>query len=224
MGQIKDLVGQRFGRLTVVEFAGVRGRNSYWKCVCDCGETIVTKSSYLTSGDTKSCGCLKLERISNLTAKHNMSKTKIFGVWATMLRRCFTPTNKKFSDYGGRGIKVCDEWRDNFKAFYEYVSNLEHYGEEGYSLDRINNDGDYEPGNVRWATLKEQGRNKRNNVFVEYDGEKMTLKEAADRSGLKYSTLYRRYCQGWNEQSLFASVNQSAAFAAIADSEKHKER
>lgn len=123
-----------------------------------------------------------------------------------MNHRCFNENDKNFSNYGGRGITVCDEWRKDFVAFYEYVSKLEHFGEDGYSLDRINNDGNYEPGNVRWANRVEQGRNKRNNVIVEYDGKNMTLTETAERSGISYNVLQWRYSHGWRGEKLFQPV------------------
>ena len=123
-----------------------------------------------------------------------------------MKARCFNPNRRGFCNYGGRGITVCDEWRDNFQAFFDCVSKLEHFGEEGYSLDRVDVNGNYEPQNVRWATRKEQGRNKRNNVIVEYKGEKMTLAEAAEKSGIKKKILETRHERGWSDRNLFADV------------------
>ena len=202
---IKDLRGQRFGWLTVVEFAGTKNSNAYWKCRCDCRNVCTVNGVHLRRGYTQSCGCLRREN-SGCTPKHGLSSSKIYGVWQRMRHRCFNKNDKNFSQYGGRGIKVCDEWRNDFQAFYDCVSKLEHFGEEGYSFDRINNDGNYEPSNVRWATMKEQNRNRRSNVVVEYKGKKVSLKEAAELSGIKYLTLFQRYHRGWRDAQLFNPV------------------
>ncbi|MBR4031128.1 MAG: hypothetical protein IKJ07_00150 [Clostridia bacterium] len=203
---IKDLTGQRFGRLTVIEFAGSKNRRAYWKCKCDCGNICVINGHNLGTGNTKSCGCLHDERIIKDSITHGQSGTKIYRTWKDMKARCFNPNRRGFCNYGGRGITVCDEWRDNFQAFFDCVSKLEHFGEEGYSLDRVDVNGNYEPQNVRWATRKEQGRNKRNNVIVEYKGEKMTLAEAAEKSGIKKKILETRHERGWSDRNLFADV------------------
>ena len=162
MGNIKDLAGQRFGRLLVIEQDGKDShRNIRWKCKCDCGNIKVILSGHLVSGRTKSCGCFMNEaRIINNTT-HGMSETPLYNVWRGMRSRCYLNTSRSYQDYGGRGIKVCEEWKDDFQAFYDYVSQLPHFGETGYSLDRINNDGNYEPGNVKWSTRKEQANNRR---------------------------------------------------------------
>lgn len=160
--RIPVLVGERFGRLVTVAYAG-KGKDSrhQFLCRCDCGNETIVLEKHLRNGNTKSCGCLKKDVWREENVTHGLSKTRIYRVWATMKDRCFRPNSQKFKDYGNRGITVCDEWKDSFEAFYGYVSKLPHYGEEGYSLDRINNDGNYEPGNVRWATAETQSNNRR---------------------------------------------------------------
>lgn len=162
MGKIKCLKGQRFGRLVVLEQDGRdKNRNIKWKCRCDCGNIKTVLSGHLVSGRTKSCGCYMNEaRIINNTT-HGMSKTPLYNAWRGMLSRCLLKTSMSYKNYGGRGITVCDEWKDDFQSFYDYVSQLPHFGEKGYSLDRINNNGNYEPGNVKWSTRKEQANNRR---------------------------------------------------------------
>ena len=123
-----------------------------------------------------------------------------------MKQRCYNPNNKRYKDWGARGIKVCDRWKDSFENFYEDVSTLEHFGEKGYSLDRINNNGNYEPDNVRWADKKTQGRNRRTNHIVEYQGQKMCLKDAAEKSGINYEALRGRYKRGDRGERLFRPV------------------
>lgn len=217
MGKIKDLRGQRFGRLTVIKFVCVENKNSVWECRCDCGNICNASACHLKNGHTQSCGCLHRERTSAARAIHKMTRTRIYSIWYEMKRRCFNKKRSNYERYGGRGITVYDEWRENFQAFYEYVSKLEHYGEEGYSLDRIDNNGNYEPGNLRWATAKEQGRNRRSNVLVTYRGKQMTLMDAAEQSGVPYTALIQRYNNGWSEKNLFAPVNQSIAFENLEE-------
>ena len=157
-----DLTGKRFGKLTVIE----RTQNdlsygSKWLCRCDCGNTVVVLSNNLRRGNTRSCGCLKLD----LQTKHGKWGSKVYKAWDNMRERCVSSAPRYEKYYGARGISVCDEWMESFDAFYEYVSALPHFGENGRSLDRINNDGNYEPGNVRWATASEQMRNRRKHVL-----------------------------------------------------------
>lgn len=130
-----------------------------------------------------------------LEFKEKEQRNKLRQRWHSMRVRCYCETAPNYKNYGGRGIKVCDEWLDpekGFENYFEYVSNLPHFGEEDYSLDRIDNNGNYEPGNVRWATTKTQVRNRRNAIWVEYEGEKIPLGEAAEKSGLSYQLLISR--------------------------------
>lgn len=160
--RVIDLTGKRFGRLTVVG----RSQNdlaygSKWMCKCDCGNTIVVLSNNLRRGNTQSCGCLRQE----LRLKHGKWGSKVYKAWDNMRERCVSSAPRYEKYYGSRGITVCDEWMRSFDAFYEYVSKLPHFGEKGRTLDRINNDGNYEPGNVRWATNSEQMKNRRKRVL-----------------------------------------------------------
>lgn len=203
---LKNLVGKRFGRLTVVELVGQREDNrALWRCSCECGGECIVSSNCLQSGQTKSCGCLLREVTIARSTIHEMSYTKIYRTWRGMLNRCNDQNNPI---YGGRGIKVCDEWQKDFVAFYNHVSKLEHFEEDGYTLDRIDFNGNYEPGNLRWATPKEQARNKRTNVIVEYDGEEMTLQEAGERSGISYDILKKRWQNGIRGEGLFKPVRE----------------
>lgn len=204
---LKDLIGQRFGRLTVTEYVGTnKTRHSLWKCRCDCGNEIVVAGGNLKKGNTKSCGCLHNE---GRKPNHGMANTKIYRVWIGIKKRCLNTNSTDYKDYGGRGIKVCSEWLDDFQSFYDYVSKLEHFGEEGYTLDRIDNSGNYEPNNVRWADRNTQARNKRNNHFLEYKGKKMTLAEVAENSGIDRGALNSRLKRGDIGDRLFRPVRQS---------------
>ena len=203
-GKFKDLTEMTFGKLTVLECVGnTKGGHAQWLCRCECGNEVIVASSHLKSEHTKSCGCLQRNKVGMLNKKHGMRGTKIYNTWKSIKKRCFNPNCKDFGSYGGRGIKMFEAWINDFQAFYDYVSKLPHYGEAGYSLDRINNNGNYEPNNLRWATAKEQGRNKRNNRIVQYDGEKMCLAEAVEKSNIQLGTVIRRISRGEKGEFLF---------------------
>lgn len=164
----KDLTGMCFGRLKAIQKTDERKNGSIvWKCVCECGNEAFIQAGSLTSGRTKSCGCIQKEKASSIAKtgsnrrKHGMEGTHIYFIWQAMKKRCGNPNCDNYSNYGARGITVCDEWKNSFESFYDYVSKLPHFGEEGYSLDRINNDGNYEPSNVKWSTKFEQTHNRR---------------------------------------------------------------
>lgn len=189
-----DLSNKTFGRLTVIERAPNKGKYTMWKCVCNCpNKTIcIVRGELLKRGETQSCGCLHKESLAKMATKHGMRHTKIYAVWVVMRDRCYNSNNKDYADYGGRGITVYPSWKDNIEPFYEYVSKLPHFEEKGYSLERIDNNRNYEPGNVKWADKYEQANNKRNNHLLEYKGKKQTLAMWAKEKGFAYSKLESR--------------------------------
>lgn len=157
-----DLTGRQFGRLTVLRYAGSVNRKTRWECVCSCG--VIKNITYqnLMRGHTKSCGCLHIDELKART-KHGGRHTTEYNAWCGMRQRCTNPRTVRWKDYGGRGIKVCAEWMHDFAAFLRDVG---HRPSSDHTLDRINNDGNYEPGNVRWATRSEQSINRRPFVIL----------------------------------------------------------
>lgn len=199
----KDITGQRFGRLVVIAFVDVAtNKQSRWLCECDCGTRKVIRSTSLMKGNTSSCGCLREELRGKPSVTHGQSRTETYNIWSGMLSRCFNQNATKYPDYGGRGITVCDRWR-KFENF------LEDMGErpEGKSLDRYpDNDGDYEPGNCRWASLLQQANNKRSNIILTNDGKTMTLGQWSRHLGIPMKLLRSRYYKGIRPPNLFRSL------------------
>jgi hypothetical protein len=198
------MTGQRFGRLTVLRFAGVKWNSSSWLCQCDCGNTVEPLRENLTNGQTTSCGCFRREfsRDKALTHGHTAAidgerfETPEYATWSRIKRRCFNQNDKDYPDYGGRGITICDEWRDNFQAFFDYVGKRP---SRVHSIDRFpDKDGDYRPGNVRWATPSQQARNRRTNRIVHFMGREMALAEACEIAGMKSHTVAKRMAKGWS--------------------------
>lgn len=195
MARRENLIGMRFGRLTVIDFYDKdKGGHSQWVCECDCGNTSIVRGYSLKSGAIISCGCYWKERLVECNTRHNISKThpKLYSEYYNMIKRCYDEKCKNYRNYGFRGIRVCDRWREDIRNFYEDVSILPHFEEDGYSLDRIDNDGNYTPSNVRWATNREQNLNRRNTIYYEYNGESRTLLEWSEIFDIPYTILYHR--------------------------------
>ena len=191
-----DLTGKRFGKLVVKEYAGTHKRESMWKCQCDCGEICYTVSSKLKKGKKKSCGCSRNELAAESNTKHGLAGTRIYGIYRNMIYRCEFPNAACYENYGGRGIRVCDQWRNDFIKFYEWSMNNGY--EDHLTIDRIDNDKDYEPSNCRWATRMQQQNNRRDNHFLTYNGETHTITEWGRIVGLSDSLIRGRIKCGWS--------------------------
>lgn len=186
-----NLIKHTFERLTVLESMGSdKHRKQIYKCQCKCGKIVIVGASDLLRGNNKSCGCLRLENITRLNATHMKSKTLLHQVWLAMKGRCFNKNNKAYKNYGGRGIIVCNEWKNDFQIFYDWA--VENGYSEGLTIERKNNDKNYEPYNCKWATRKEQNSNTRRTHFIEYNGISMTMTEWAKYLEIKYHTLANR--------------------------------
>ena len=208
MSKFIDLTGQRYGRLLVVERMGTaQSGHALWLCKCDCGTSYTVSSNRLNSG-TKSCGCLQKERSSFAARKrkgvrypkrYNIGKEngRLYQCYKDMVNRCYKVNNKRYETYGGRGIKVCSEWLNDFYSFRDWA--LTNGYTDNLTLDRVDVEGNYEPANCRWASQKTQNNNRRNNVVVTYNGETMTLHELSERyTDVPYKTLWKRINAGWS--------------------------
>lgn len=200
INDLKFEIGNRYGRLTVVGWGGrADGGHRMWRCRCDCGTEKEVRGRYLRKGIVVSCGCARREQALKMghgTRRHGhaVAETAEYKAWSNAKSRCLNPRHRQFANYGGRGITVAAEWLNDFPAF------LAHIGPKpgrGYTLERIENERGYEPGNVRWATMREQINNTRANRIVEVQGQRMTLAQAIRLLGLKSSTVRQRLANGW---------------------------
>ena len=196
MGALINLAGKRFGMLTVIKRASQNGKQGEpkWLCRCDCGNTAIAYGRQLREGKTKSCGCMRYIPTMQPHYIHGGAKTRLFRIWQLMISRCTCKTNSDYRKYGKRGISVCDEWKSSFISFRDWA--LSHGYSDSLSIDRINNGGNYEPTNCRWATEKQQARNKRNTIYVLMDGRKTSLCDACDMLHINIKRAYYRYDMG----------------------------
>lgn len=199
---IDDYIGKKNNMLTVIGIAERLPNDNKWylECQCDCGNTIRLLPYQFKKGQVKSCGCLKKNSPARVDGR---TLNPLYGTWFQMISRCENPNDKKYYRYGARGIKVCPEWHDfnNFSAWSDSVGGRP----EGFTLDRINNDGDYCPENCRWASSFQQANNKSSNIVLEFNGKSQTLKEWSVETGLKWSLLHNRYLRGWSVEDMLTT-------------------
>lgn len=215
MGKYTDITGQRFNRLLVIKRAEDRIKNDgrheiRWMCKCDCGNVIYTNYHSLVSGNTKSCGCLRKEVMTEKNTKHSCAsrdnKDRLYGVWLGMKARCYNPNNVHYNIYGGKGIVVCDEWRNDYIAFKNWAySNGYDENADSYqcTIDRIDLSKGYYPDNCRWVNQKIQTNNMSINHIIEYKGEAHTLSQWADILNMSYKALEHRINRNWEIERAF---------------------
>ena len=190
-----NMIGKKYGRLTVLEQRGIDQRGEYlWLCRCDCGNMVVRKGHDIRTGRTKSCGCIHQESIT----KHGMSDTRLYSIWHAMNQRCFNANNSRYANYGGRNITVCDDWRDSFETFRDWA--MANGYRDDLTIDRIDVNGSYSPGNCQWITNKEQQNNRRNNRMIEFNGEKKSLQQWAEKLNINNRALRKRIRSGWTKE------------------------
>ena len=197
-------VGERYGMLKVLKSsARTNSGRLQFECLCDCGNTTIAESSNIERGRTSSCGCYRTQS----RYRHNMVNSSEYQSWCALRVRCYNKKSDHYKDYGGRGIKVCDSWLESFNNFFD---DMGYKPNRRYSIDRINNDGDYTPSNCRWAKKKIQARNKRNNHILSYNGESHPITEWEEKLGFKQGTVKSRIYYGWDiERALTEPVRKT---------------
>lgn len=205
--QLQDLVGRRFGRLTVIESIElVYKRGMKWRCACDCGQITAVITNSLNSGHTKSCGCLHREKSSEVGRQINLShgdarqgrQEPEYTVWSRMKRRCYNKRDDAYRYYGGKGVVVCDEWKNSYTAF---LRDMGRRPTPHHQIDRIDSNGDYEPDNCRWVTRLQQAGNKTNNRYLSACGQTLTVTEWSHKTGLPMKLIHNRITRGWSDEA-----------------------
>ena len=198
----QDLSGKRFGRLIAIErvedyVLPCGQKHTQWLCKCDCGRYKKITALSLKSGHCSSCGCYGLEK----RTKHGQYKSRLYRIYINMKKRCYDKNNKRYNDYGGRGITICEEWKNNFLSFYS-LANESGYN-DSLTIDRIDNNLSYSQLNCRWATTKEQSNNKRTSKKIKYNGKEQTVALWSEELHIDKSTLYHRLRRGWTVERAF---------------------
>lgn len=209
--KVKDLTGQRFGRLTVIGIDDRNTRKTYWNCLCDCGNIKSVRSDSLQSGAIRSCGCLKREQNEINLVNEEKKKVAKFGskfghlriheIWSNMKGRCYNKNDSRYSSYGGRGIDVCEEWKNDFFSFYKWA--MDNGYNDKLTIDRIDNNKGYYPDNCRWVDNKTQSRNRSTNINITIGNATKTLTEWCEIFELPYTTIRNRY-----ERNGFTTVDE----------------
>ena len=208
-----NIIGQKFGRLIVIEQSNNLHNRIAWLCKCNCGNYKVVTSSDLKKNKVKSCGCLRKETTSKTSLKnstHHLSNSRLYKVWKSMKQRCYNKNNTPYKKYGGRGIKVCNEWKNDFISFYNWAMRNgydESKTTKEQSIDRIDVNGNYEPNNCRLTTMKKQQNNRSNNRYIYYKNKKYTISELSSKLNINYATLLWRINNNWKEEELFIKTN-----------------
>lgn len=195
MSKFIDLTGKRYNHLFVIEKDNTKDNgNTYWKCKCDCGNFTSVSGKNLKANAVKSCGCLR-KTAPNKT--HGLSNTREYRKWVNIKKRCYDPSYAAYKNYGGRGIKMCDQWHNSFEAFYKWIK--EHRTSDDQSIDRIDNNGDYSPDNCRMTDAKVQANNRRMCHYYSHDGKTQTLMQWCEELGLDYKRTHNRIFKlGWD--------------------------
>lgn len=202
MSARKNLAGMKFGRLTVIESApntvSPSGKiRTRWICKCDCGKDCIVKTDHLRAGLTRSCGCLSEENRRTCNKTHGMAGTRIYKEWNSMRGRCNNPNNKRYGIYGGRGIKVCEEWNNSFEAFQKWA--MENGYTDELTIERIDVNGNYCPENCCWIPFSQQARNRRTSLrVIDKDGEEKLAMDIAERNGISMRIVSARIHGGWD--------------------------
>lgn len=206
MGNFIDLTGQKFGRLTVIERAPNKGKQTMWRCICSCSDKniCITRGADLKNGVIVSCGCKKREWITKNNITHGRKGTRLYNIWVSMKQRCHNPNSLNYRTYGAEGKIVCDEWLHDFQAFYNWsMANGYKYD---LTIERIDGTKGYSPENCKWATRKEQSNNTRRNFRVIYNGKEQTVKQLAEENNINYPKLLYRLNHNWSIEKALSTT------------------
>lgn len=209
-----DMTGKVVGRWLVIAPAANRGKNTRWLCRCTCGNERLVNLGSLQNNESQSCGCLRAELLVKSKFKHGESHNPLpspeYSTWRSLITRCYDPKRENYKNYGGRGITVYPEWRESFAAFLTYVGRKP---SPEHSINRINNNGNYEPGNVEWATPLDQSKNREYTIRLSIDGESKTISEWSKISGISHLTIYNRIKKGWEEkEAVFGNTQPGVGY------------
>lgn len=201
--RFKDLTGEKFGRLTVVkrieDHYYPSGRHDVqYRCMCDCGNAVNVLGIHLRSGHTSSCGCYRQEVSREKMTTHGKTNSRLYTIWKNIKGRCFYEGHDDYAYYGGRGITICSEWKDNFECFYKWA--MTHGYTDDLTIERVDVNLGYNPNNCKWIPRSEQSNNTRRNIIVTMNGETHTLKQWSSILGLKYGTIASRVKRGWTPE------------------------
>lgn len=217
--QVKNEIGNVYGRLVVIKAAESKNGKARWVCKCSCGKELVVGGDSLRNKGTKSCGCLNKDTCGDIFRTHGLSKTRLYTIYNDMKQRCYNKNSSEYNIYGGKGIKICDDWLLSFKNFYDWAI-LNGY-DKTFSLDRIDGNKNYTPENCRWATRKTQAVNRKTTIFIEDDGVKICLKDFCKKRNLKYKLVQSRLKKG---QSLDVVIQLAGLDLPYDIAELHTQR
>ncbi|MFF2531236.1 hypothetical protein ACFVS2_20250 [Brevibacillus sp. NPDC058079] len=205
---LEDITGRRFGRLVVVR----KIRSNTWECVCDCGEMTISCASLLRFGEKKSCGCYRKELLiesSIRNKKHGLSDHSLYNIWRTFNSRCYNPNQDGYENYGGKGIQVCKEWHD-FETFASWC--LKNGYEKNLILKRLDPNGDFSPSNCKFMTVVESSYYRVNTLWIHYKGNRITLRQLSEQTGIPLRVLQNRYNKGWRGERLYSPVSNHVGY------------
>lgn len=192
--------GTAFGRLTVKKFNGViNGRENYL-CKCECGKEVCVDGHLLKSGNNKSCGCLKIDKLIDRSTTHNKCHSRLYSIFKGMKKRCLKPNSINYNNYGGKGISICQEWLNNFESFYNWA--IKNGYKNNLTIDRIDSNKNYCPNNCRWVTQKQQCRNTSRNHFIEYKNKKITIAEFSETTNIPYNYCNYRFNKNMTSEEI----------------------
>ncbi len=202
MNKAKDCIGKKFGRLTILKIDHIaENGQTYVLCKCECGTKKIINFGSISAGLIVSCGCRQKEIQKYGSITHGKSYTRIYNIWCVMKTRCYCKKYREYKNYGGKGVIICEEWLNSFEAFYNWA--MSHGYTDKLSIDRIDNNGNYEPSNCRWADRKTQSRNISRNINITHNGETHILKDWAEILGIDYRKMWYRYKKGYSIEKVF---------------------